>query len=64
MPHEIKDPAEFLDLSKEAVECRVTRKGEIVKLKLRTNKKLYTLKITPKEAEGLLGKINCSVVEI
>ncbi|MHA2060234.1 MAG: hypothetical protein ACW976_05610 [Candidatus Ranarchaeia archaeon] len=64
MPREITNPDEFLDLSKNAVECRVTRKGDIVKLKLRTHKQLYTLKISPKEAEGLLGKISCTVVEI
>ena len=64
MPFEIKNIDEFLDLSKDAVECRVMRKGDIVKLKLRTHKKLYTLKTSPKEAEGLLGKINCTIVEI
>ncbi|MHA2407390.1 MAG: hypothetical protein ACXACA_03345 [Candidatus Ranarchaeia archaeon] len=64
MPREIKNADEFLNLSKNAVECRVTRKGDFVKLKLRTHKKLYTLKISPKEAEGLLGKISCTVVEI
>ena len=64
MPHEIKESKEFLDLSQNAVECRVLRKGDIVKLKLRTHKVLYTYKTSPKEAEELLGKITCSVVEI
>ena len=64
MPHEIKESSKFLDLSKDAIECRVLRKEKWVKLKLRTHKTLYTLKTSPKEAEALLGKINCNVVEV
>ena len=64
MPVEIYDPERFIELSKDSLECRIIRKGDIVKLKLRAKKHLYTLKTTPKDAEGILGKITCEVREI
>ena len=64
MPVEIYDPQQFIELAKQSLECRVIRKGEIVKLKLRAKKHLYTLKTTPKDAEGILGQITCEVREV
>ena len=64
MPREIFDPVKFVELSKRAVECRVRRKGEVVKLKLRTRKVLYTIKVKPKDVESILSKITCEVKEL
>lgn len=59
MPAEILDPEEFLKLAEKASECRVKRLGEEMKLKLRTTRMLYTIKLKAAEGEELLGKINC-----
>lgn len=59
MPIEIFDENEFLEIAKRAHECRVKRGDEIVKLKLRTKKRLYTIKLPPEKADELLSKIEC-----
>lgn len=64
MPKEIVDPEKFVELSKDATECRMKISGDEVKFKLRTNKYLYTLKVDKKKAEEVRGKIKCSVNEI
>ncbi|MHA1263839.1 MAG: hypothetical protein ACTSRS_01265 [Candidatus Helarchaeota archaeon] len=64
MPKEIKDVTRFLELSNSANECRVKRIKEAVKLKLRTKKYLYTLKVTPEAAEELIKQIKCQVIEV
>ncbi|MEM2146449.1 MAG: hypothetical protein QW279_13890 [Candidatus Jordarchaeaceae archaeon] len=64
MPKEIFDPEQFVELSKDAVECRMKASDDEVKFKLRTNKYLYTLKVDKKKAEEIKGKIKCSVNEI
>lgn len=64
MPSEIFDVEEFVEKSGNAIECRVKRVKGTVKLKLRTPKKLYTLKTDEAKAEELLKNIKCKVVEI
>ncbi len=64
MPTEILDVKNFIELSEEALECRVRREESTVKLKLRLPKKLYTLKTTPDEAEDILPQISCRLVEV
>jgi len=64
MPIEIKNENDFIELSKVSKHCRVKRLKDIVKLKLRTNKYLYTFKTTPQKAEELVKKINCQVIEL
>lgn len=64
MPKEIFDKDEFVELSKKAIKCIVKKVGEETKLKLRTNKYLYTIKLPTSEANGLLGRINCNKEEI
>ncbi|MHA1722437.1 MAG: hypothetical protein ACTSXW_05090 [Candidatus Baldrarchaeia archaeon] len=64
MPKEIKNAEKFLEIAKRAIECRVKRLGDVVKLKLRTKRYLYTLKTTPEEAENLLKRIQCEIVEL
>ncbi len=65
MPREISEneTERFIELSKEAAECRVKRTGEVVKLKLRTGRYLYTLKLRPGTAEEIVKKLSCPVIE-
>jgi hypothetical protein len=64
MPAEISIVEEFVEKSGYALECRVKRVKGTVKLKLRTPKRLYTLKTDDSKAEELLKNIKCKVVEI
>lgn len=64
MPQEIVDPEKFLEISQRAEECRIKRLRDTVKLKLRTSRQLYTIKLPKAEAESLLGKIKCEKIEV
>ena len=64
MPTEITDEDAFMKMSESAVECRVRRSGESVKLKLRTPKKLYTMKVVGERAEEIIKGLACEVVEV
>jgi len=64
LPKEINDPEEFLALAEKASECRVKRLGDEMKLKLRTRRQLYTIKLESAEGEELLKKINCTKREL
>ncbi len=64
MPVEIFDKEKFIELSHKASECRIKRNPGNTKLKLRTPKKLYTIKLDPGEAEELLSRIDCPKKEI
>ncbi len=64
MPVEIFDKEKFLELSGKADECRVKKNKDNTKLKLRTGKYLYTIKLASAEADELLGKISCTKTEI
>ncbi len=64
MPREIFDENKFLEISEYAVHCRVKRLKEVVKLKLRTKKILYTYKTDPASAERLLRNIGCDIIEL
>ncbi len=64
MPREIFDENKFLELSEYAVHCRVKSTKDLVKLKLRTKKTLYTYKTDPQSAERLLKNISCDVIEL
>jgi len=63
MPSELKDAEEFLRISERAGECRVKRLKDMVKLKLRTSKQLYTLSVDPDKAAELLKQIKCEIIE-
>ncbi|MGD0422822.1 MAG: hypothetical protein ABSA92_05125 [Candidatus Bathyarchaeia archaeon] len=63
MPREIADADEFVKMSEKAIECRVKRSKNTVKLKLRTPRQLYTLKVDPVKATELLKQVKCEVVE-
>ena len=64
MPEEIHDIDKFVKLSEHAEYCAVKRLKRAVKLKLRTPKKLFTLKVDPTEAEGIVKKLRCEIIEI
>jgi len=64
LPKEIVDEDKFLELSEYAVHCRVKRIKDIVKLKLRTKRYLYTYKTDPTSAERILRNIGCEIIEI
>ncbi len=64
MPEEVKDVEKFIELSKRALACRIKRGKEFVKLKLRTKRKLYTIKLPPEKAEEVLSRIECEVEEV
>lgn len=64
MPSEIFDMDKFIEISGRAEYCAVKRLKEIVKLKLRTSKRLYTLKVEPVKAEEIIKKLQCEIREI
>jgi len=64
MPVEIKDKEKFIELSANATECRVKKNKDNTKLKLRTGKYLYTIKLEPSEADEVVGKLGCPTVNI
>ena len=65
MPREIKSEEEFFKVAERALVCRVKRlKDGNVKLKLRTPKYLYTLKVESGKAEEILKKLKLPVEEI
>jgi len=64
MPIEIFDKDEFVELSEDATECYIKKNPDNTKLKLRTQKYLYTIKLDPKDANELVSRLNCSTVEV
>lgn len=64
MPSEIFDAEKFVEISERAEYCAVKRLKEVVKLKLRTPRKLYTLKVEPIKAEEVIKKLRCEIREI
>ncbi len=63
MPAEMSDVEEFIRISERADECRVKRLEDVVKLKLRTAGKLYTIKLGADKAADVLKQLKCEVVE-
>jgi hypothetical protein len=63
MPHEIKDLSKLDDIIAQATECRVKRIGDVVKMKFRTKKKLYTIKVSVSEAEAIRARISVPIVD-
>ena len=63
MPAEISDIEEFVRISERAEECRVKRLEDVVKLKLRTPSKLYTIKLDADKAADVIKRIKCEVTE-
>ena len=63
MPKQIYDVEKFLEMTEDAVECRVKRGSDHVKLKLRTTRYLYTIVLEPQKAEEIIQRVKCQVVE-
>jgi hypothetical protein len=63
MPSEIADTEQFVRLSERATECRVKRLKDVVKLKLRTSRRLYTIRLDPEKATEVLKQVKCEVIE-
>jgi ferritin-like protein len=63
MPTEVADTEEFVKIAERATECRVKRLKDIVRLKLRTSRQLYTIKVQPEKATEMLKQIRCEVIE-
>jgi hypothetical protein len=64
MPVEIFDVDEFIKIAERAAYCNIKRLDREVKLKLRTPKTLYTLKVNPTKAEEIVKKLSCEIREI
>jgi len=64
MPKEIYDADEFIALADGATKCIVKKNDGETKLKLRTNRYLYTIVLDSDEASDILGKIQCPTEEI
>lgn len=64
MPAEIFDVEKFVAMSAKAEYCAVKRLKEVVKLKLRTSSRLYTLKVEPLKAEEIIKKLKCEIQEL
>lgn len=64
MPKEILNQEEFLTLAENASKCTVKRNPNHTKLKLRTNRYMYTIKLKPDEADVLISKLSCPIEEI
>lgn len=64
MPSEVTDVDKFVELSAHAKFCAVKRLKEVVKLKIRTSRKLFTLKVQPLKAEEIIKKLQCEIREI
>lgn len=64
VPAEILSIDEFVGLSESALECRVKRSKDLVKLKLRTPGRLYTHKVKVERAEDVIRRLKCEIVEV
>ena len=64
MPEEIFDVDKFIQIAERAEYCNIKRLDREVKLKLRTPKKLYTLKVNTTKAEEIIKKLSCEIREI
>ena len=64
MPVEVFDKEKFIELSGNASECKIKKNKDNTKLKLRTPKYMYTIKLDPAEADELAGKLSCPTTEI
>ena len=64
MPREVFDVDEFVRLSERAKYCLIKRSKKVVKLKLRTPRILYTLKINPLNVEEVIKRLKCEIREI
>src|SRR5260370_7517543 len=63
MPSEITSVDQFVSLSEGALECRVKRAKDLVKLKLRTPRQLYTHKVKVERADDAIKQLKFKIIE-
>lgn len=61
MPKELTNPEEFIKITEKARECIVVKKEKegVAKIKARTSRYLYTIKIPLSQLDDFLKKIKC-----
>lgn len=64
MPRQLFSKDELLRLAKGAEQCRVVRRGDRVKIKIRRSRYLYTYVTNASEADTLLRQIDVEKVEL
>jgi hypothetical protein len=64
MPVEVSDIKEFVELSEKAKCCVVKKSKDVAKLKLRTGKYLYTLKVDTTKVDEVVKQLKCEVREV
>jgi len=64
MPVEIYDKDEFVRISERAIRCTIKRLGDYVKIKLKTKRRLYTIKVKAEEAKELISKLKIKCTEL
>jgi hypothetical protein len=64
MPVEVSDIKEFVELSGKAKYCVVKKSKDVTKLKLRTGKYLYTLKVDTAKVDEVVKQLKCEVREV
>jgi len=67
MPVEVFDKEKFIEISRRAIECRIKKleKEGIAKVKARTKRYLYTIKIKLDELEDFLKRLECrNIIEV
>ncbi|MFZ8782363.1 MAG: 5'-nucleotidase [Desulfurococcaceae archaeon] len=65
MPKEVKNPEEFVRISERAVECRVVKLEDegVAKVKARTKRYLYIIKIPLSQLEEFIKKLKCQNIK-
>lgn len=64
MPIEVYDKEEFIKIAERAEECRVVvnEKKKVAKVKARTKRYLYTIKVKPEELDEFLKQLKCGKI--
>jgi len=64
VPVEVTNLELFAEIAKRAIECRIkrVRKSNVVKVKARTKRYLYTYKTTEDKLQEVLSKIQCKQI--
>jgi len=57
MPKEILNIDEIDEILKRTTEIRIKRHEDVIKVKFRTKRYLYTIKLSPKEFEEILPRL-------
>ncbi|MEM1533551.1 MAG: hypothetical protein QW369_02735 [Desulfurococcaceae archaeon] len=64
MPVEVKNKEDFMSIASRAVEIRVKKGREYAKVKARTKKYLYTLKVALDELDSLINELKKAYPDI